>query len=219
MKRSKEVGHKCVFMQKLLSCGQHRCHSIRELYFSKADVPPLTIAANRPTLNKQREHFTAFYTLLPFSIPPFQICTKLYYLNMKEAEIYHFLIIFDWVWYFRIFFKFSKSLSSQLVSGVNGKMQRRAVEAVAEELSSRQESANTSRWFCSVFFFVSSDRSSYSDNDLLYIRSSGSSNFFRFSLSPSMQLMNARVTLSRLNSINAIDVTRVTRDIEYPLVH
>ena len=76
---------------------------IRELYFSKADVPPLTIAANRPTLNKQREHFTAFYTLLPFSIPPFQICTKLYYLNMKEAEIYHFLIIFDWVWYFRIF--------------------------------------------------------------------------------------------------------------------
>ena len=192
---------------------------IRELYFSKADVPPLTIAANRPTLNKQREHFTAFYTLLPFSIPPFQICTKLYYLNMKEAEIYHFLIIFDWVWYFRIFFKFSKSLSSQLVSGVNGKMQRRAVEVVAEELLSRQESANTSRWFCSVFFFVSSDRSSYSDNDLLYIRSSGSSIFFRFSLSPSMQLMNARVTLSRLNSINAIDVTRVTRDIEYPLVH
>ena len=34
---------------------------------------------------------------------------------------------------------------------------------------------------------ASSDRSSYCDNGLLYI--SGSSNFFRFSLSPLMQLM------------------------------
>ena len=36
--------------------------------------------------------------------------------------------------------------------------------------------------FTEDFSFVSSDRSSYSDDDLLHIRSSG--HFFRFSLSP-----------------------------------
>ena len=45
-------------------------------------------------------------------------------------------------------------------------------------------------WVCSLQF-VSSDRSSCSDNGLLYIRSG---NFFRFSFSPSMQLM-LQVTL------------------------
>ena len=75
---------------------------IRELYFSKADVSPLTIAANRPTLNIQRGHSPAFYTFfLLLFYPLFSTCTQLYYLIMKEAEIYHFLIILDWVWYFR----------------------------------------------------------------------------------------------------------------------
>ena len=48
-----------------------------------------------------------------------------------------------------------------------------------------------------------------------YISGSGSgSNFFRFSLSPFINAIHVTsVTLSRLNSINAIDVTRNLRDI------
>ena len=41
--------------------------------------------------------------------------------------------------------------------------------------------------FQCTFIVISSDRSSYSDNGLLYIRAQR--NFFRFSLSPLMQLM------------------------------
>ena len=42
--------------------------------------------------------------------------------------------------------------------------------------------------FAMVSMIISSDRSSYSDDGLLYIHGSRS-NFFRFSLSPLMQLM------------------------------
>ena len=60
---------------------------------------------------------------------------------------------------------------------------------------------------------VSSDRSSYSDSGLLYIRSSGSGNFFQIFTQSIDAIDVTSVTLSRLNSINAIDVTRYLGDI------
>ena len=56
--------------------------------------------------------------------------------------------------------------------------------------------------------FVSSDRSSCTDDGLLYIRGS-SSHFFRFWAFMPFYTVTS-VTLCRLNSIDAIDVTRVT---------
>ena len=55
-------------------------------------------------------------------------------------------------------------------------------------------------------WFVSSDRSSYSDDVLLYIRRP----FFQIFTQSIDAIDVASVTLSRLNSINAIYVTRVT---------
>ena len=53
--------------------------------------------------------------------------------------------------------------------------------------------------------FISSDRSSYSDEGLLYIR--GNNPLFQSSTQSIDAIDVASVTLSRLNSINAIDVT------------
>ena len=59
----------------------------------------------------------------------------------------------------------------------------------------------TKRWYV-----VSSDRSSYSDDGLLYIRQQ--QQLFQI-LTQSIDAIDVTsVTLSRLNSINAIDVTR-----------
>ena len=66
---------------------------------------------------------------------------------------------------------------------------------------------NTHTSHAPILWFVSSDRSSYSDDGLLYIRSSGS-HFFRFSLQSIDAIDVTSVTQSCLNSINAIDVTR-----------
>ena len=52
---------------------------------------------------------------------------------------------------------------------------------------------------------VSSDRSSYSDDVILYIRSSPLFQIYTQSLDA---IDVASVTLSRINNINAIDVTR-----------
>ena len=65
-------------------------------------------------------------------------------------------------------------------------------------------------WFYSLCInfqiFISSVRSSYSDNGLLYIRGS-SGNFFRFWAFKHFYNVTS-VTLGHLNSINAIDVIR-----------
>ena len=44
---------------------------IRELYFSKADVPPLTIAANRPTLQRAERAFDCFLYFSSLFLSPF----------------------------------------------------------------------------------------------------------------------------------------------------
>ena len=62
------------------------------------------------------------------------------------------------------------------------------------------------------FFFVSSDRSSCSDDGLLYIRAAQRQLFQIFTQSLAAIDVTS-VTLSCLNSINAIDVTRYFGDI------
>ena len=58
--------------------------------------------------------------------------------------------------------------------------------------------------FLVVFFYISSDRSSYSDDVLLYIRSSRP--LFQILTQDIDAIDVAIVTLSRLNSMNAINV-------------
>ena len=58
--------------------------------------------------------------------------------------------------------------------------------------------------FCPVSLFISSDRSSYSDDGLLFIRQQ----LFQIFTQSIDSIDVTSVTLSRLNSINAIDVKR-----------
>ena len=60
---------------------------------------------------------------------------------------------------------------------------------------------------------VSSDRSSYSDDGLLYIRQWQRQQLFQIFTQSFDAVDVTSVTLSRLNSINAIDVTRYLGDI------
>ena len=64
-----------------------------------------------------------------------------------------------------------------------------------------------------TIFFVSSDRSSYSDDGLLYIRQRQWQQLFQIFTQSLDAIDVTSVTLSCLNSINAIDVTRYLGDI------
>ena len=65
--------------------------------------------------------------------------------------------------------------------------------------------------------FISSDRSSYSDDGLLYIR--GSAHFFRFSLSPLMQLLQLSASYSSSASyLFTINIKMIKITTKHPLL-